>query len=341
MSLIERDIASGRDRDWHLAPPFGWRALAVLMVLLAGLTVSAQRVEVDRFLRLTGEAIAANIGLAEKSQVGEGLGTMVRQLFPLAISERTEIARIPDFNPDEIPWLARIETITDTVTALDSTTLEMVQTSSETSYLVEPYGYIKRVLRLMLITIEMGLWGTIIAVFLGLPLAIGGASNYTPHRSVYYACRATVSFFRSLPELITAMFLVLAFGFGPVAGILALGIHSAGFLGKFYAEDIEGADRKPQEALAALGAGKLRVLRVAVLPQVLPSYVAYTLYILDRNVRMATVVGLVGAGGIGLELKGRFDMFQYDHVGTILMAIFVTVLILDQISARLRARMIG
>jgi phosphonate transport system permease protein len=123
--------------------------------------------------------------------------------------------------------------------------------------------------------------------------------------------------------------------------MLALGIHSAGFLGKFYAEDIEDADRKPQEALVALGAGKLRVLRAAVLPQVLPSYVAYTLYILDRNVRMATVVGLVGAGGIGLELKGRFDMFEYDHVGTILVAIFTTVLILDQISARLRARLIG
>jgi phosphonate transport system permease protein len=83
------------------------------------------------------------------------------------------------------------------------------------------------------------------------------------------------------------------------------------------------------------------VLRAAVLPQVFPSYVAYTLYILDRNVRMATVVGLVGAGGIGQELKGRFDMFQYDHVGTILVAIFITVFALDQISARLRAKLIG
>ena len=341
MSIIERDVAMGRTRDWHLGPPFGWRALAVLLVIVAVLGVSGQRVEVDRFLRLSGEAIAANIGLAEKSQVGEGLGTMVRQLFPLAISERTEIARIPDFDPNDIPFLARIETVTETSTALDSNTLDMVETTSTTEYLVQPYGYVQRVIRLMIVTIEMGLWGTIIAVLLGLPLAIGAATNYTPHRSVYYACRATVSFFRSLPELITAMFLVLAFGFGPVAGILALGIHSAGFLGKFYAEDIEDADRKPQEALAALGAGKLRVLRAAVLPQVMPSYVAYTLYILDRNVRMATVVGLVGAGGIGLELKGRFDMFQYDHVGTILVAIFGTVLVLDQVSARLRAKMIG
>jgi phosphonate transport system permease protein len=341
MSMLEKDLVTGRKPAWHLAPPFGWRALAGLLVLVTLLGLSAQRVEVDRFLRLSGEAIAAQIGLTETSQVGEGLGRMVRQLFPLAVSERTEIARIPDFDPEDIPPLARIETVTETTTALDSNTLQMVETTTETAYLIEPYGYLQRVLRLMLATIEMGIWGTIIAVTLGLPLAIGGARNYTPHRSVYYACRALVSFFRSLPELIVAMFLVLAFGFGPVAGMLALGIHSAGFLGKFYAEDIEDADRKPQEALVALGAGKLRVLRAAVLPQVLPSYVAYTLYILDRNVRMATVVGLVGAGGIGLELKGRFDMFEYDHVGTILVAIFTTVLILDQISARLRARLIG
>jgi len=341
MSVLEKDLATGRKPGWHLAPPFGWRALAVLLVVVTLLGLSAQRVEMDRFLRLTGQAIAAQVGLTEKSQVGEGLGRMVRQLFPFAVSERTEIARIPDFDPADIPPLSRIETVTETTTALDSDTLEMVETTTETAYLIQPYGYVQRVLRLMLVTIEMGIWGTIIAVILGLPLAIGGATNYTPHRSVYYACRATVSFFRSLPELIVAMFLVLAFGFGPVAGVLALGLHSAGFLGKFYAEDIEDADRKPQEALAALGAGKLRVLRAAVLPQVLPSYVAYTLYILDRNVRMATVVGLVGAGGIGLELKGRFDMFEYDHVGTILVAIFATVLLLDQISARLRAQLIG
>jgi phosphonate transport system permease protein len=144
-----------------------------------------------------------------------------------------------------------------------------------------------------------------------------------------------------MPELIIAMFLVLGFGFGAIAGYLALGLHGAGFLGKFYAEDIEAADPKPQEALAALGAGKLRVLRAAVLPQVAPSYVAYTLYILDRNVRMAAVIGLVGAGGIGQELKGRYDTFEYGHVGTILLVIFLTVFVLDQVAAKLRARLIG
>jgi phosphonate transport system permease protein len=102
---------------------------------------------------------------------------------------------------------------------------------------------------------------------------------------------------------------------------------------------IEDAADGPQEALRAIGAGRLKVLRYAVLPQVLNQYIAYTLYVLDRNVRMATVVGLVGAGGIGQELKGRYDMYNYSHMGTILLAIFITVFVLDQIAAHLRRRL--
>jgi phosphonate transport system permease protein len=119
-----------------------------------------------------------------------------------------------------------------------------------------------------------------------------------------------------------------------------LGFHAAGFFGKFYAEDIENADKGPQEALFAIGASKLKVLWFGVLPQVLPQYIAYTLYILDRNVRMATVIGIVGAGGIGQELKGRYEMFNYGHVSTILLVLFITVFLLDRLSARLRARLI-
>jgi ABC-type phosphate/phosphonate transport system permease subunit len=121
-----------------------------------------------------------------------------------------------------------------------------------------------------------------------------------------------------------------------IAGVFALALHAAGFLGKFYAEDIENSDPKPQEALTAIGAGRLKVLRYAILPQVLPQYIAYTLYILDRNMRMATVVGLVGAGGIGQELKGRYDLYNYSHVCTILIAVFILVFALDQLSSRLR-----
>jgi len=179
-------------------------------------------------------------------------------------------------------------------------------------------------------------WGTLLAVIMSAPLAFFSARNLTPHPALYGAARALVSLLRAVPELVSALFLVVAYGFGPIAGVLALALHGAGFLGKFYAEDVEAADPKPQEALAATGAGRLKVLRFAILPQVMPQYIGYTLYVLDRNFRMATVVGLVGAGGIGQELKGRFDMYNYHHVGTILVAMFAAVFLIDQVSARMR-----
>ena len=329
-----------RDTAARLDPPYDWRtALAVLVVGFC-LILSGQRVELDRFAALVGEAILAQLGLAEESQVGRSLGRMIRSLFPIAIEERRELARLSEIDRENLPWLARIERVETIRYELDRQTLQLVPIVETKEYLVEPFGYLLRVLGKMLETLEIALWATILSVLLSIPLAILAAANYTPHRSVYLAARGVVSFLRAIPELVSALFLVLAFGFGPIAGILALGLHAAGFLGKFYAEDIEAADKKPQEALLALGASKLRVLRSAVLPQVAPSYVAYTLYILDRNVRMATVVGLVGAGGIGQELKGRYDLFEYHHVGTILVVIFVTVFLLDQLSARLRARLL-
>jgi phosphonate transport system permease protein len=187
-------------------------------------------------------------------------------------------------------------------------------------------------------TLQIALWGTLLAVVISAPLAFLSARNLTVGRFAHAAARAVVGWLRAVPELVSALFLVMAYGFGPIAGVLALAFHGAGFLGKFYAEDIENADPRPQEALRAMGAGRLKVLHYAILPNVLPQYIAYTLYVLDRNVRTATVIGIVGAGGIGQELKGRFDMFNYQHVGTILIAIFVMVLVIDQLAARLRRR---
>jgi phosphonate transport system permease protein len=207
--------------------------------------------------------------------------------------------------------------------------------------MVEPFGYLVYVLGKMLESLEIALWGTLLALVAGLPLAYFGARGYAPGRVAYALARTTSSFLRAVPELVSALVLVLAFGFGPMAGVLALGLHSAGFFGKFYADDVENADRGPQEALLAVGANRLKVLRFAVLPQVLPQYVAYTQYILERNVRMATVIGVVGAGGIGIELKGRFDMFNFGHVSTILLVIFLTVMLLERLTQRLRGRLIA
>jgi phosphonate transport system permease protein len=326
---------------WKLGAPYGYRSLLLVIAMAAILFVSARRVEFDRMLSLTGEAMASAVGLQETSQVGRGLSRVARDLFPIVIAERTEVGRIANFDPANIPPFSHIETREIREFAMNPATLKLEEKVTIRKFLVEPAGYLLKVLSKTVETVEIALWATNLAVLISLPLAYFGASNYTPNRVAYAASRGLVSLLRAIPELISALFLVLAYGFGPVAGFLALGLHGAGFLGKFYAEDIEGADRKPQDALRALGASRIRVLRLAVLPQVLPNYIAYTLYILDRNVRMATVIGIVGAGGVGQELKGRYDMFQYGHVGTILVVIFVTVFVLDQISARIRARLIG
>lgn len=326
--------------SWSLPPVYTWRSLLVVGIAFLVLLYTGQRTEMDKMVRLSGEAALASVGLAEDSQVLSGLSKVARSMFPPAISEVTETARIENFDRDRLPWFSRLETEELVEQRLNPSTLQMETTVEQREVLVEPIGYLLHVLAKMLETLEIALWGTVVAVVLSLPLAFFGARNYTLNRFTYGFARSTVSLFRAVPELISALFLVLAFGFGPIAGVLALGIHAAGFLGKFYAEDIENADDKPQEALRAIGASRLKVLRAAVIPQVWPQYIAYTLYILDRNVRMATVVGIVGAGGIGQELKGRYDLYNYAHVATILLAIFATVVVLDFLSARLRARFI-
>lgn len=324
--------------DWTLPRPFGLRTLLVLCALLAAGLFAGQRVELGRMLALTGEGVLAAVGLREQSQVLSGLGTIARSLFPPQVSERTEVARIEGFERDRLPWFSHLETVETHEPRLNPQTLAMEDRVERREVLVEPLGYLWHVAAKMLETFEIAVWATLIAIVLSAPLAWCSARNYAPNRFVYGTARAVVGLLRAVPELVSALFLVLAYGFGPIAGVLALALHSAGFLGKFYAEDIETADDRPQEALRAIGAGKLEVMRFAVLPQVMPGFIAYTLYVLDRNVRMATVVGLVGAGGIGQELKGRYDMYNYAHVGTILIAIFLTVLLLDRVAARLRRR---
>lgn len=324
--------------EWMLPRPFGVRSLVVLCLVVVAGFFAGQRVEMGRMLSLTGEGVLAAVGLREQSQVLAGLGTIARSLFPPQLSERTEVSRIEGFDRDRLPWFSHLETETSRQPKLDPRTLRMEEVVEQREVLVEPLGYLRHVAVKMLETFEIAIWATLLAIVLSAPLAWCSARNYTPNRLAYTLARSVVGLFRAVPELVSALFLVLAYGFGPIAGVLALALHSAGFLGKFYAEDIETADDRPQEALRAIGASRLEVMRYAVLPQVMPQFIAYTLYVLDRNVRMATVVGLVGAGGIGQELKGRYDMYNYAHVGTVLIAIFLSVLVLDRVAARLRSR---
>jgi phosphonate transport system permease protein len=200
------------------------------------------------------------------------------------------------------------------------------------------FSNLKELISAMFETIEIAFLGTFLAIVLSIPLGLFSARNLAPNYFVYLVCKTIVIFFRAIPEFIIAMILVIAIGFGAMPGVLALGLHTMGFLAKFYAEDIEHINKGPIDALKSSGATKSQIISFGVIPQILPSFVANNLYILDRNVRMATMLGIVGAGGIGYELQSSFRMFQYERVSAIIILIFITIFLIDHFSAFIRSK---
>lgn len=317
------------DRLGRPVPLWIWLAIGVVVLLLAQ---SADRLELHRFLtELGGPTIAGDLSPRENSARAD--------VFPPALAIRTPIDGVSGFDPDDLPLFSRIETETIAASTINPATLEVETYTEERQVLVQPIGYLVNVLGQMVSTIELALWATIFALVFSIPLALWGAMNTAPARWLPAVIRPIVAFLRAVPELVSALIFVLVFGFGPLAGIAALGVHSAGFLAKFFAEEMENAPRQAQDALVGFGLDRLTVFRLAILPEVLPAFTALTLYVLDRNVRMATVVGLVGAGGIGQELKGRYDLFQFDHVLTVVIVIFISVVIIDGLCAAAKKRL--
>ena len=200
------------------------------------------------------------------------------------------------------------------------------------------FSNLNQLIYAMFETIEIAFLGTFIAIILSIPLGLFSARNLAPNYLVYILSRAIVIFFRAIPEFIIAMILVIAIGFGAMPGVIALGLHTMGFLAKFYAEDIEHINKGPIDALKSSGATKSQIISFGVIPQILPSFVANNMYILDRNIRMATMLGIVGAGGIGYELQSSFRMFEYEKVSTIIIIIFITIFVIDHFSAYLRSK---
>lgn len=192
----------------------------------------------------------------------------------------------------------------------------------------------------LLETFQMALVGTVAGVALSLPLAVLATRHLTPHATVYHAARALIALFRTVPDLVWALFFVVAVGLGPFAGTLAVMIDIIGFCGRFFAEAMEEADRGPQEALHALGAGRTAVIAAAVIPAAMPSFVNTALFSLEKATRSSVVLGLVGAGGIGIELQVSMDLFRYAEASAIIIAIFVLVVAVEQCSALLRRRLI-
>jgi len=182
----------------------------------------------------------------------------------------------------------------------------------------------------------MSIAGTALAVVLSLPLALLAAPNTSPSAAVYQSCRVVLSALRSVPELIMGIIFVAAVGFGALPGVLALALHSVGMVAKFYAEAIEHVDPKPLEAARAAGASRLQVISHAVLPQVLPQLADITIYRWEYHFRASTVLGIVGAGGIGFELIAALRIIKYDQVSAILITILLCVIVVDALGARLR-----
>lgn len=318
-------------QSWEVHRTVTPKTLFFAFVVIILMSWSAHNTEMDTAFVETGKAALSIVGIGE-SQVLDGAIRFGSQAFPLQISQRTAVNRLEHFDRDNLPWLSYLEVAEDK--QYDALTETWIVERSE--FLVEPVGYLVKVLVKMWETIEMGFWGTFISIMISLPLGILSSRNYTPNKMVYVVARGWLSFHRAMPELIIALFLVLMYGFGPIAGVLALAIHTSGVLGKFFADEIENAPPGSQLALKASGANSMKVLRFAVIPHVLPAWIAYIQYIFERNIRTATVLGIVGAGGIGMELKGRWDLFDYGHATTILLVIFLTVVVLELGSQKLR-----
>jgi phosphonate transport system permease protein len=194
-------------------------------------------------------------------------------------------------------------------------------------------------LRPLLDTLAMSIAGTILAVILSLPLALLAAPNTTPFPALGYVARLLLSVLRSVPELILGIIFVAAVGFGALPGVLALALHSVGMVGKFYAEAIEHVDPRPLEAARAAGATRVQVITHAVLPQVLPQMADITIYRWEYHFRASTVLGIVGAGGIGFELIAALRLISYDQVAAILITILACVVVVDSLGAMLRKRL--
>jgi phosphonate transport system permease protein len=198
------------------------------------------------------------------------------------------------------------------------------------------FAYLERLIEPTIETVQIAVWGTLIATIASAPLCLLAARNTTPHPVIYSVTRVFLNLLRSINELIYALLLVSAVGLGPFPGVLAIALHATGMLAKFVAEEIEHVNRGPIEALQAAGAGRMQIILMGILPQVLPSVVGYILYRFDVSIRSATVLGLVGAGGLGFSLITTMKMFRYHETAASILMIIVLILITDWISGRLQ-----
>ena len=185
-------------------------------------------------------------------------------------------------------------------------------------------------------TIQMALAGTFLALIVAFPLGFLAARNTTPHPAVYRGVRLVLNLVRTIPDLALGLLFVAAVGLGAFAGTIALAIHTATVLGKLLSESVENIDEGVVEAIRATGAGYAQILSFAVVPQILPDLISFTLYRFETNIRAASVLGLIGAGGIGYLMNTSFRTFQYREAAAIVLVLIALVMLVDYLSSRLR-----
>ncbi|KKO11261.1 hypothetical protein LCGC14_0017390 [marine sediment metagenome] len=193
--------------------------------------------------------------------------------------------------------------------------------------------------REMIVTVQMAIWGTFLAMVLAVPLGLLSSANLAPWY-IRWPVRRLMDAFRAINEMVFALVFIAAVGLGPFAGMLALFVHTLGTLAKLFSEAVEAIDPHPVEGIRATGASGIDEVVYGVIPQVMPLWISYTLYRFESNVRSASVVGMVGAGGIGYLLHDAMGSYDYGDASAMLLIILATVVLLDVVSTRVRKRFI-
>ena len=244
----------------------------------------------------------------------------------------------------QFAWGVLIVMLVASWTGADMRPMELWRDSSNMkSYALEffppNFDHWRFIFEEMLVTLEIALWGTFLAVLTAIPFGLLASSNIVPWW-IYQPVRRLMDAFRAINEMVFAMLFVVAVGLGPFAGVLALWIHTSGVLAKLFSEAVEAIDHQPIEGIRSTGAGALHEIVYGVIPQVMPLWISFTLYRFESNVRSATVVGMVGAGGIGVLLWEIIRSFQYKETSAVMIIVVITVSLIDLLSSKIRKSLI-
>ncbi|MEO0197895.1 MAG: phosphonate ABC transporter, permease protein PhnE [candidate division WOR-3 bacterium] len=209
------------------------------------------------------------------------------------------------------------------------------------SALLKPnFSYFLIILEKLLETIQISIVGTSIATIIAFPFSFLASHITSPNKLIYYISKIFMNFVRTIPDIVLASIFVAIFGIGALPGVLAISLFSFGIITKLLSEDIDAIDKNQLEGVSSTGANRIQIIYFGVIPQILPNFISYALYTFEVNVRVSVVLGLVGAGGIGQILIENIRLMNYENVSMIVFITFLSVLIIDYVSEKIRERLV-